>query len=350
MSIDMGLCMLIKQIKHHIIPLFGKKMTRKIKAKDMDRSLRFAGTIARWIVPQYTERKFRFFNSVINGVISHIRPRGVKKTTVNLEREDGTLLKVRIFSPKKQKTEKTPGMLWLHGGGYCMGTPEQDIWTIREYIRENGCTVVAPCYTLATEKPYPAALDDCYLALLWMRDHCEELSVRDDQIFVAGSSAGGGLTAALCIYARDKKEVSIAYQMPLYPMLDDRMITPSSQDNDGPVWNTASNITAWKKYLGNSFQTDGVSPYAAPGRIEDFSDLPPAFTFVGDIEPFYNETVDFMEKMKSAGIPADYKVYHGAYHGFDVLCWFSKPSRDAHRVMLENYRRASKEYFKAQVK
>lgn len=314
----------------------------------MDKSLRLAGTVARWIVPHYTEGTFRFFNGIINALISRIRPRKIKSETVFLERPDKTKLKVRIFSPKKPKSEKTPGMLWIHGGGYCMGSPEQDIWTIREFILENRCTVVAPCYTLATEKPYPAALDDCYQALLWLRDNSEKLNVRQDQIFVAGSSAGGGLTAALCIYARDRKEVSIAYQMPLYPMLDDRMTTPSSIDNDGPVWNTASNTTAWRLYLGDLYQSDDVPAYAAPGRLEDFSDLPPAFTFVGDIEPFYNESVDFMEKMKSAGIPADYKVYHGAYHGFDVLCWFSKPSRDAHRIMLENYRRASENLFKAQ--
>ncbi|MBO4393870.1 MAG: alpha/beta hydrolase fold domain-containing protein, partial [Spirochaetales bacterium] len=157
------------------------------------------------------------------------------------------------------------------------------------------------------------------------------------------------LTAALCIYARDKGEVSIAYQMPLYPMLDDRMITRSSQNNDGPIWNTKSNINAWKLYLGNLYQKD-APVYAAPGRLESFEGLPPAFTFVGDIEPFYDETVSFMEKMKSAGIPAEYKVYHGAYHGFDVLCWFSKPSRDAHSIMLENYKWASENLFKAQPK
>ncbi len=321
---------------------------RIIRAKDMDKNLRVRGTIARWLVPYYTERKFRVFNAFITAVLSHARPRGMKKETVRIKRPDGTDLEARIFRPKGEKVQKTPGMLWIHGGGYCMGNPEQDIWTIREFVNENGCTVVAPCYTLAIEKPYPAALDDCYLSLLWLRDHADELGIRDDQIFVAGSSAGGGLTEALCIYARDKKEVSIAYQMPLYPMLDDRMATESSQNNDAPIWNTRSNICAWKLYLGDLYQKADTPAYAVPARLENPEGLPPAFTFVGDIEPFYNETVSFMEKMKSAGIPADYKVYHGAYHGFDVLCWFSKPSRDAHRLMLENYRWASENLFKAQ--
>ena len=324
-------------------------MKHIITANDMDKDLRFRGTIARWIVPYYSERKFHFFNTLTTVLLSWSRPRGMRKTNIKVKRTDNSDLSIRVFKPKKQKTTETPGILWLHGGGYCMGNPEQDIWTIREFVKANNCTVVAPCYTLATKKPYPAALEDCYQALLWMRDNAKDLGIRSDQIFVAGSSAGGGLTAALCIYARDKGEVSIAYQMPLYPMLDDRMITKSSQNNDGPIWNTKSNINAWKLYLADLYQNN-APVYAAPGRLDSFEGLPPAFTFVGDIEPFYDETVSFMEKMKSAGIPAEYKVYHGAYHGFDVLCWFSKPSRDAHSLMLENYKWASENLFKAQPK
>ncbi len=322
-------------------------MERRIKAKDMDGSLRFLGTIARWLVPRYTEGMFRLFNWFINVILSFSKPFGIKSATRKIPAHDGKIIKVKVYGPRKAPDQKAPGLLWIHGGGYCMGAPVQDVWTIREFIRENGCTVVAPYYTLAIHERYPAALEDCYDTLLWMRDHADELNFRADQLFVAGSSAGGGLTAATCIYARDRKEVSVAFQMPLYPMIDDRF-TESNRDNDAPVWNTKSNVTAWKLYLGDLYQAEDVPPYAAPARLEDYSDLPPAFTFIGDIEPFYDETIAFFENMKKAGVPAEYKVYHGAYHGFDVLCWKSKPSRDAHRLMLESYRRASKEYFKAQ--
>mgnify|MGYP001125490301 CR=1 FL=1 len=124
-----------------------------------------------------------------------------------------------------------------------------------------------------------------------MKAHAQELGIRDDQIMVGGDSAGGGLAAALTLYARDQQDVAIAFQMPIYPMLDDRMETESAQNNDMPVWNSKSNALAWRLYLAGLFGTDHVPPYAAPARADRYEDLPPTVTFVGDLEPFRDETI-----------------------------------------------------------
>ena len=109
-------------------------------------------------------------------------------------------------------------------------------------VKKYGAVVVTPQYRLAGKypnpfapngAPYPAALKDCYAALKYLKDHARELGINSSQIMVGGESAGGGLTAALCMYARDKGEVQIAFQMPLYPMLDDRD-TPSSREQPRP--------------------------------------------------------------------------------------------------------------------
>src|SRR3546814_1812257 len=113
-----------------------------------------------------------------------------------------------------------------------MGTPEQDITTCRRLITAQPCVIVASDYRLGIEAPYPAALDDCHDALLWLKTHAGELGVRDDQLAVAGMSAGGGLTAALTLLARDRGDVNIAFQIPLYPMIDDRMDSESASDSD----------------------------------------------------------------------------------------------------------------------
>lgn len=150
---------------------------------------------------------------------------------------------------------------------------------------------------------------------------------------VGGESAGGGLTAALCMYARDKGEVDIAFQMPLYPMIDDRD-TPSSRDNHAPVWNTRLNHAAWNLYLRpfrDHSRNDSVPAYAAPARQEDYRGLPPAYTFVGDIEPFYCETLTYIENLRKAGVPAKVDVYPGCFHAFDMLLPFLPVSRRAHR-------------------
>lgn len=256
-------------------------------------------------------------------------------------------LRLCVYRPK-EKREKAPGLLWIHGGGYAIGIPELDGNFIKSFIQESGCIVVAPDYCLSTEAPYPAALEDCYTALLWLKDNAASLGVRPDQLMVGGDSAGGGLTAALCIYARDKKEVSIAFQMPLYPMLDDRMITESSQNNDAPVWNTKSNENGWRLYLGELYGTDKVPAYAAPARLTDYHDLPPAFTFVGSIEPFCDETITYMEQLKAAGIPAEYKVFQGCFHAFDIMAKKAGPAKEARKLLIENFRYAVEHYFAKQ--
>ena len=184
-------------------------------------------------------------------------------------------VRLLILSPLDQSREKVPGVLWIHGGGYQAGHASNVYFTrALSLVVRFGMVLIAPDYRLSKRFPYPAALNDCYAALLYLRDHAEELGVRTDQIMVGGESAGGGMTAALCMLARDRKEVNIAFHMPLYPMLDDRD-TPSSRDNHARNWNTKRNRKAWKRYLRNAYGTELVSRYAAPARCTDYRNLPP---------------------------------------------------------------------------
>lgn len=179
-----------------------------------------------------------------------------------------------------------------------------------------------------------------------MKSHAAELGIRADQIMVSGESAGGGLCAALCIKARDTGVVNVAFQMPLYPMLDDRD-TETSRDNHGKVWNTRRNHFGWHCYLRGQ-KLDGLSPYAAPARLTDFSGLPPAYTFVGDGEPFYAETVRYIENLKKSGIPASVDVYHSDMHAFDMMQPDTPLSREAARRFNEQCAYAQAHYFAPQ--
>ena len=191
----------------------------------------------------------------------------------------------------------------------------------------HGAVVVAPAYRLAGEASYPAALEDCHTALLWMRSHARRLGIRRDQIMASGESAGGGLTAALCMYEKDTDGVNIAFQMPLYPMLDHRD-TETSRDNHAPVWNMKRNYYGWARYLGGIAGQE-VPCYASPARREDYSGLPPAYTFVCTVEPFYAETCTYIRNLKRAGIEAQLDIYLGLFHAFDILLPFRKVSRRA---------------------
>ncbi len=268
-----------------------------------------------------------------------------EKYIARTERTDKTEdMRICIYRKHDAATTQRPCVLWIHGGGYKGGYPEVEENTIKIFVNELDCVVVSPDYCLSPEAPYPAALHDVYSALKWIKDNAEELNIDTSKIIIGGESAGGGLTAALAIYARDKKEVNVAFQIPLYPMIDDRMMTDSARDNNAPVWDSKSNSDAWKLYLGDLFETPDVPAYAAPARLEDFSGLPPAISFVGTIEPFHDETVEYFRRLNEAGIEASCREFEGCFHGFDGAVPKSDPAIEARNYLKEKFREYLNKY------
>lgn len=257
-------------------------------------------------------------------------------------------VRVRTYRPAGRLAGSAlPGVLFLHGGGYAIGSPEQFGSVYRMLMGTRECVIVAPDYRKSLEAPYPAALNDCYGALLWLKGHAAELRVREDQIIVMGMSAGGGLTAAVSLLARDRRDVRIAHQLPLYPMIDHRMVTASSRDNDAPVWGSRHNRVAWDLYLG-ALAGDDVPTYASPALEADGSGLPPTTTFVGELDPFLDETVAYVEKLRAGGVPVELRRYPRCYHGFDQIRRGAKVSRAANEFLCERFAAAVDHDFAAQ--
>ena len=167
----------------------------------------------------------------------------ISVSTIRIPTASGSIPAL-VLAPKTG-AENAVGVLWIHGGGYIAGMKEM-VHASRavDLVKKFGAVVVSPGYRLAVQRPYPAAAEDCYSALIYMKNHVRELGIRRDQIMVGGESAGGGLAAALCMYEKDTDGVNIAFQMPLYPMLDHRD-TETSRDNYAPVWNTKRNHYGW---------------------------------------------------------------------------------------------------------
>ena len=228
-------------------------------------------------------------------------------------------VEIKIYKPKEADTNtKLPGLLWIHGGGYLFGNLDSASYWPVCLADQAKCVSIVVDYRLAPEHPYPAGLEDCYATLVWIVKAAEELGIDVDRIAVGGESAGGGLTAALTLLARDRKGPKILFQMPLYPMIDDRSITSSSYEiTDERTWNRATNTTAWPMYLKN-LQGKEIPIYAAPARAKDLSNLPPAFTFIGDLDVFRDETIDYAQRLLQAGVPVEFHVYPGCTHSFEV--------------------------------
>jgi acetyl esterase/lipase len=274
-----------------------------------------------------------------------IRMKGIRSKRISIK-VDGLRVPLLILKPLNEP-QNAPGVLWIHGGGYMTGMKEMAyIGRAADLVRNHGAVVIAPGYHLSLFHPFPTALNDCYAALLYIKDHAEELGINPCQIMVGGESAGGGMTAAIAMLARDKGEVNIAFQMPLYPMIDN-FDTDSSRDNHSKVWNTRRNHQAWSVYLRKDAQKE-VSPYAAPARQTDYSHLPPAYSFVCTAEPFYCETVKYIDDLKAAGIEAELDVYEGMYHAFDMNEPKHPTSREAIKNFNEHFAYAKEHYFAEQ--
>ena len=176
--------------------------------------------------------------------------------------------------------------------------------------------MVAVEYRLALEHPHPAPVQDCYAALKWMAQNADDLAFDPNRLAVVGGSAGGGLTIATTMMARDKGFPRICFQMPLYPMIDDRNETPSSYEiMDLGIWDREGNVEAWQWYLGGKPADD----YAAPARAEKLAGLPPTFIDVGELDLFRDEDIQFAARLIQAGVPTELHVYPGAYHASEVF-------------------------------
>ena len=233
--------------------------------------------------------------------------------------EDSTTLNLKSFRPLTGSTEK-PALLWIHGGGYVMGSAGDTDQTLAQIALETDCTVFSVDYRLAPEHAYPAALDDCFDCLLWLQKHANQLKIDPARIAIGGASAGAGLTAALALRARDEGTQQVLFQLLIYPMLDHRHRTPSSRAIQDPnLWNEQTNRLAWALYLGALTDHDEIPLYASASLAADLTNLPPAFVCVGDLDIFLDEDIDYAQRLLQAGVPTELHVYPGAIHGFDML-------------------------------
>ena len=212
-----------------------------------------------------------------------------------------------------------PAYFFTHGGGYIMGTPEMNEPGSKRIALEAGCVVIATSYRLAPETVFPGNVEDCYAALKWVHANARQLGIDPGRIAIGGESAGGGLTAALALLVRDRREIPIIHQQLVYPMLDDRS-TDSSHPYTGEFgWTREKNRLGWAALLGQAPGGPEVSPYAAAARAETLAGLPSTFIGVGTLDLFLEENVAYALRLTEADVPVELHVYPGAFHGSDLV-------------------------------
>lgn len=245
---------------------------------------------------------------------------------------------IRVHRPTSRGSEPMPAVLWLHGGGFLIGSPKQDDGLCRQIADELGAIVFAPVYRLSPKHAFPAALDDAYTALGWLAKRDD---VDADRIAVAGASAGGGLAAQVALRARDRGEIRLAAQTLVYPMLDDRTVDRTDLDESAfRLWDNRANRVGWSAYLGHEPGAAEADPIAVPARNENLEGLPPAWIGVGGLDLFRDEDMTYAERLRAAGVPCETIVIDGVFHGFDGIVDDSAATRRFRESMFAAMRKA----------
>ena len=236
-----------------------------------------------------------------------------------IEGADGQPLGVRIYRNADLAADvTTPAVVWFHGGGFVMGDLETDDSLCRTIAERIGAVVVSVDYRLAPEHPFPAGVEDCYRSLCWVAGHSAELTVDPSRLAVGGTSARGGLAAAVALMTRDRGGPRLTFQFLGFPMLDDDADTWSMRQHCDPrVWDADACRRSWALYLG---PIDGPpSPYAAPARAPDLADLAPAYVLVHELDPLADEDLAYATRLRRAGVATGVHVVPGVWHGFSAF-------------------------------
>ena len=318
-------------------PLTDKKKQREAKEKK------------RLVFPSLSlSMSFKRQNNLLH-IFLHGKWHGKKTQMAQkyIYRRDGSLLRVLVIWSNEGSSKAATGLLWLHGGAYACGVPEQDYGLIDHFCADGNCVAVLPEYRLSGEAPYPAALEDAYLALYWMKEHADSLKINPDQLFVGGESAGGGLAVALSLYARDRREVSIAFQMPLFPMIDDQYLKEKAKSYRLKDHEKAR-LKGWENYL-KSFKNANIIPiYAIPAHAKILDPLPPVCTIAGTEGPFYYETVKFAKRLKAADVTVYFRTFDCYFKVYNWLEFPDRSHREAQQFVIDCFRNAQKNYFASQ--
>ncbi len=257
---------------------------------------------------------------------------GVDIATYSTVSNDGAPIELRWYT----RAGNRPGsaVVYAHGGGMLLGSLDAYDTLLSWYVAITGVPFLAVDYRLAPEVTGTTLAEDNFAGLVWLLDHHAQLGVDPSRMALMGDSGGGAPTAGTAILARDRG-VGVACQILIYPMLDDRNLTPDPALEPFATWTYDNNFTAWSAVLGDQLGSTTVPPVAAPARLTDFAGLARAYIEVGELDIFRDEDIAYAEQLAKAGVPIELHVHPGAPHGFERI---APNSRLAQRAMSDRMR------------
>jgi acetyl esterase/lipase/tetratricopeptide (TPR) repeat protein len=211
-----------------------------------------------------------------------------------------------------------PLVLFLHGGGWVLDDQPSYEPSVRRLAYDTPATVIYVRYRLAPENTFPAALDDVLAALAWAHEHAADVGADSRRIGIMGQSAGGNLSMAACLHARESGLPIPSSQVLVYPVCDHRFDTPSyGQYERAPGLSSSSMRWFWAQYIGAD--QDGSDPLASPLRAANLSGLPPTHVITAEVDPLRDEGRELARRLREAGVDVVDDRYDAVMHGFFAL-------------------------------
>lgn len=240
---------------------------------------------------------------------------GVKATEeIQISGPNGDI-RTLVITPKGVETQDLPILIYYHGGGWVIGSPETHYEEACHYANGAQCIVILPDYHLAPEHPFPAAPEDCYAVLEWAAANASAMGGDKNRIAIAGDSAGGNLSAVVAQMTKQRGGPELVLQLLIYPATRMGGDTQSYKDFDEGYFLTAKAMHwFFNHYLRKAEDWDNV--LASPLLSENLAGLAPAYVMTAGFDPLRDEGRAYAEKLEQAGVPVEYVCYEGQIHGF----------------------------------
>lgn len=247
----------------------------------------------------------------------------LKKDTFKVQSYDGAEILVTRFANDKVLSSSTPtaAVVYVHGGGFVCGSVDIYAPAITYYANQSDVPFFAVGYRLAPENPAPAGLEDCYAAVEYVSEHSKELNVDAAKLAVMGDSAGGCLSAATALIARDRElSPPLAKQILLYPTLDNRTVSADEAVENFYIWKAYQNVMAWNAYLGKTKDgkvDEDLESLVVPTRAKSLKGLPPTYLEVGTLDLFRDESLDYVSRLSKEGNEVEFHLWPALPHGYE---------------------------------
>jgi acetyl esterase len=235
---------------------------------------------------------------------------------------------VRIYSPVEE--EPSPVLVFLHGGGWVRGSLDAYDGLCRRLTNGANCVVVSVGYRRAPEHPFPAGLEDCYAATEWAVENAADIGGDPDRVAVGGDSAGGNLSAAVTLAARDRDGPDLAHQLLIYPAVNPPSVRWfDTYDENGEGYLLEMRGIEWylDQYVPEPAHVG--NDYAFPLRARDLSGLPPATVLTAGFDPLRDEGFAYTERLEEAGVDVEHLHYDSQIHAFLSLYEHIDEGREA---------------------